>query len=135
MTVAHPWHKLTGVRPLTVATPNVAVDHRFSDEELADLLSALRARAESHPDNPGLVACWPAVPEQRMAAACRLLAGRGHPVQRVPVTAWDRAKTRDGWTLVAPVQDLPPAPDIVSLADTERWTNEGGGPDRAAMRR
>jgi hypothetical protein len=145
MTVAHPWHKLqtrSSVRPLTAATPNVFADHRFSEEELVDLLSALRARAESHPDNPGLVACWPAVPEQRMAAACRLLASRGHAVQRVRVAGWDRAKVRDGWTLGTPLQDLPPAPDgadIVTLSDTERWTNEGGGLDadarRATMRR
>lgn len=102
MIVAHPWDKLrngSNVRPVIAATPSVVADHRFSEEVLVDLLSALRARAESHPDNPGLVACWPAVPQERMAAACRLLAGRGHAVRPVPVAGWEPAKIRDGWTL------------------------------------
>jgi hypothetical protein len=103
MIVAHPWHEYRNrstTRPPTVASPNVAADHRFSEEDLVDLLSALRARAASHPDNPGLVACWPAVPAERMAAACRLLARRGHSVQPVPVAGWEPEKIRDGWRLI-----------------------------------
>jgi hypothetical protein len=71
----------------------------FSEQELSDLLAALRARATSHPDNPGLVACWPAVRADRMAFGCRLLAERGHPVEQVPVAGWDAEKARNGWTL------------------------------------
>ena len=44
---------------------------RFSEQTLADLLSALHARAVSRPDNPGLIAFWPGVDERRMAAAER----------------------------------------------------------------
>ena len=100
--MAHPWHQprnRSTTRPPTAATPNVGADHRFSDEDLGGLLDALRARAESHPDNPGLVACWPAVPAGRMAAACGLLAARGHSVQSVSVAGWDPEKSRDGWTV------------------------------------
>jgi hypothetical protein len=80
-------------------------DHRFSDAVLSGLLSALRARAESDPDNPGLVAWWPAVPAGRMAAACNLLVRRGHPVQAVTVASWNRERTRNGWALCAPLDD------------------------------
>jgi hypothetical protein len=82
-----------------MAKPELTDDHRFSEQDLVDLLGALRARALSHPDNPGLVACWPGVSQDRMAAACRLLARRGHAVQPVWVAAWDGAKSRKGWTL------------------------------------
>lgn len=76
-------------------------DVRFSEQVLQDLLGALRARAASHPDNPGLVAAWPAVPEMRMASACAELVRLGYPVERVSVGAWDGAKTRDGYALRA----------------------------------
>jgi hypothetical protein len=120
MIVANPWHKPSrySVRPPAAATPaHVVADHRFSEEELVGLLSALRARAEAHPDNPGLVACWPAVPADRMAAACGLLARRGHSVQPVTVALWDRERTRDGWTLGTPLHDEPPAPAACDSAD------------------
>lgn len=55
----------------------------FSDSALTQLLDALRVRTEGHPDNPGLIACWPVVREERMAAACAELRRRGHPVFRV----------------------------------------------------
>ena len=76
-------------------------DFRFSEQALADLLGALRARAASHPDNPGLIACWPAVREHRMAAACTELLRRGHPVERVSIVGWASSKARDGWALGA----------------------------------
>lgn len=76
-------------------------DVRFSEQVLTDLLGALRARAASHPDNPGLVACWPGVPEMRMASACAELVRLGYPVERVSVGGWDGAKTRDGYALRA----------------------------------
>jgi hypothetical protein len=68
---------------------------------LKELLDALRARAASHPGNPGLVAYWPAVPESRMASACTELARLGYPVARVSVGGWDGTKARDGWALGA----------------------------------
>ncbi|HET9902052.1 MAG TPA: hypothetical protein VFR46_13465 [Actinomycetes bacterium] len=76
-------------------------DFRFSEQALEALLDALRARATSHPDNPGLIACWPAVPEHRMSGACTELNRLGYPVARVPVSGWNGAKTRDGWALGA----------------------------------
>jgi hypothetical protein len=77
------------------ATPSL----RFSEQTLADLLSALRARAVSRPDNPGLIAFWPGVHEQRMAAACAELVRLGYPVQRVTIAGWQGGKSRSGWAL------------------------------------
>jgi hypothetical protein len=84
-----------------VPTPRLDsfADFRFSEQSLAELLSALRARAASHPENPGLVACWPAVIEHRMARACSELIRLGYPVKRVSVAAWAAGKARDGWAL------------------------------------
>lgn len=72
---------------------------RFSEQTLADLLSALRARAVSRPDNPGLIAFWPGVDERRMAAACAELVRLGYPVQRVTIAGWQGDKSRSGWAL------------------------------------
>jgi hypothetical protein len=58
--------------------------HEFSEAALAELLRALRVRSATRPENPGLVASFPAVREDRMAAACTELQRRGHAVQRVP---------------------------------------------------
>ena len=77
------------------ATPSL----RFSDQTLADLLGALRARATSHPDNPGLIAFWPAVEERWMTAACAELLRLGYPVQRVSVAGWQAGRLRSGWAL------------------------------------
>jgi hypothetical protein len=77
------------------ATPSL----RFSEQTLADLLGALRARAASRPNNPGLVACWPGVEERRMAAACAELVRLGYPVQRVTIAGWQGGKSRTGWAL------------------------------------
>ena len=85
------------------ATPNF----RFGEQTLADLLSALRARAVSHPDNPGLIAFWPAVEERRMAAACAELMRLGYPVQRVTITGWQAGKSRSGWALADGEQESP----------------------------
>ena len=73
----------------------------FSEQTLEDLLGALRVRAASHPDNPGLIAYWPAVNEKRMAAACSQLVRLGHPVRRVPIAVWGSEKARNGWALGA----------------------------------
>lgn len=86
------------------ATPRRAetlADPRFRDQILVDLLGALRARAASHPDNPGLIACWPTVPEHRMPGACNELIRLGYPVRRVSIGASAGAKARDGWALDA----------------------------------
>jgi hypothetical protein len=79
---------------------------RFSEQTLTDLLHALRARAVSHPDNPGLVACWPGVKERRMPAACAELVRLGYPVQRVSIAGWEGSRSRSGWAL----GDREPAP-------------------------
>ena len=85
----------------TTKTDFFLADLRSSEQALVDLLRALRARAASHPDNPGLIACWPAVPESRMAGACTELIRLGYPVERVSVGGWEGGKTRDGWALGA----------------------------------
>ena len=66
-------------------------DFRFSEQVLAELLDALRARAASHPDNPGIIASWPGVQQHSMAAACSELQRRGYPVQAVSVAGWAMA--------------------------------------------
>jgi hypothetical protein len=72
--------------------------HReFSEAALAELLRALRADWASRPDDPGLVASWPAVREDRMAAACVELQRRGHPVQRVSDPSASPSRTGDRW--------------------------------------
>jgi hypothetical protein len=88
-------HSATPGRTQTTAVP------RFRDQMLVDLLGALRARAASHPDNPGLIAYWPTVPEHRMPAACSELIRLGYPVRRVSIDGWEGAKARTGWALDA----------------------------------
>jgi hypothetical protein len=73
--------------------------HQFSEATLDALLAALRARATSHPDNPALIACWPQVSEERMAAGCTELAGRGHVIERVPLPGRTPGITRTGWSV------------------------------------
>jgi hypothetical protein len=73
--------------------------HREFSEAAAELLRALRARSASRPDDPGLVASWPAVREDRMAAACAELRRRGHPVQRVSKPSAKRSSTGDRWAV------------------------------------
>jgi hypothetical protein len=72
---------------------------RFSEQTLADLLNALRARAVSRPDNPGLIAFWPGVDERRMPAACAELVRLGYPVERVTIAGPQGGKSRTGWAL------------------------------------
>ena len=84
-----------------MSTPSVGViaHPRFSEQDLADLLAALRGRATSHPDNPGLIACWPAVPEEWMAAGCRELLRRGHPIRSVSIAGSGPGRRRNGWAI------------------------------------
>jgi anti-sigma regulatory factor (Ser/Thr protein kinase) len=77
------------------------------------LLLALRARAADHPENPGLIASWPGVPEARMAAACGELRRQGHAVRELSI-ARPEGKVRRGWavggtTYRAVVTPAPPA--------------------------
>ena len=80
-------------------------------------MRALRARSSAHPDNPGIVASWPAVSESRMAAACGELVARGHPVVRVAIPG----RIRDGWAIRSTTQGPPSASDFhCSLAEGRR---------------
>jgi hypothetical protein len=69
--------------------------HVFSEETLTELLRALRARTAGHPENPGLVASWPGVPEALMSAACGELLARGHPIFRIAIPG----RSADGWAI------------------------------------
>jgi hypothetical protein len=72
---------------------------RFSDEVLIGLLRALRARSASHPDRPWLVAYWPGVQEEQMAAACGELIRRGHAIASIPLAGRRRGAARSGWVI------------------------------------
>jgi hypothetical protein len=74
----------------------------FSEETLTELLRALRARSARHPENPGLVASWPGVPEAQMAAACAELMGRGHPIFRIDIPG----RSSDGWAIRSGTDEL-----------------------------
>ena len=71
----------------------------FDDRTLEHLLDALRARTTDHPYNPGLIASWPGIREDRMNAACTELWRRGHPVFRVSIDASGASPARYGWAL------------------------------------
>ena len=88
-------HSATPERTQTIAVP------RFRDQTFVDLLGALRARAASHPDNPGLIAYWPTVPEHRMPPACSKLIRLGYRVRRVSIDGWVGVEARTGWALAA----------------------------------
>jgi hypothetical protein len=77
----------------------------FSETTLTELLRALRARTSHHLDNPGLIASWPGVHEDRMAAACAELLGRGHPLFRVSIPSANPARTRAGWAISATTEE------------------------------
>jgi hypothetical protein len=88
-------------------------DNRFTEQVLDDLLAGLQVRAQEAPDNPGLIACWPGVREDQMAAGCAELVRRGHPVKRVAISTRTPGVTRMGWTVAAPS-------DSVTQLDVER---------------
>jgi hypothetical protein len=77
----------------------------FSEATLTELLRALSARASGDPDNPGLIASWPAVREDRMAAACTELVRRGHAVFRVAIPSANPGRIRDGWAIRAATEE------------------------------
>jgi hypothetical protein len=78
---------------------------QFSEATLTELLRALRARTSRHPDNPGLIASWPSVREDRMAAACAELLSRGHPVFRVSIPSANSGRAREGWAVRATTEE------------------------------
>jgi hypothetical protein len=82
-----------------------ATHPEFSERTLLELLGALRARTMGHPDNPGLIACWPSVRQDRMAAACAELRRRGHPVYLVPIEGAKPGQIRDSWALAGPTDE------------------------------
>jgi hypothetical protein len=85
--------------------------HEFSDDTLRKLLRALRARAATHPESPGLVASWPAVNADRMAAACGELRGRGHAISRVLIpSASVPGRWHIGWSAGAAEEESHVAP-------------------------
>jgi hypothetical protein len=71
----------------------------LSDEVLIGLLRALRARSATHPENPWLVAFWPGVREEQMAAACAELIRRGHGIRSVVLPGRRRGAARSGWAV------------------------------------
>jgi hypothetical protein len=75
----------------------------FTEEALSELLRALRSRAAGHPENPGLVASWPAVRESRMDAACGELATRGHSLFRIAIPG----RVHDGWAIRSSTEEPP----------------------------
>ena len=85
----------------------------FSEHTLTQLLDALHIRTTGHPDNPGLLACWPHIPESRMAAACDVLHARGHPVFPTMVTSNVSGRSRRGWTIAA-TTDQPAQPPVAT---------------------
>jgi hypothetical protein len=111
------WHQRSGLQlfpPWRVTCPTgqgrlgtiPATHPEFSEATLTQLLRALRARSSRHPDNPGLIASWPEVREDRMAVACAELLSRGHPVFRVSIPRANPARTRDGWAIRATAEEL-----------------------------
>src|SRR4051794_4628916 len=85
------------MRP-TMAAGSSRASREFSVYALRELLRALRARAGDHPENPGLIASWPGVPEARMAAACGELRRQGHALREISI-ARPGHKDRSGWAM------------------------------------
>ena len=83
--------------------------HEFSDDTLRKLLRALRARSASHPESPGLIASWPVVEADRMAAACGELRSRGIGISRVSIPSAVPGRTHIGWSIAAEDKDVPVA--------------------------
>jgi hypothetical protein len=75
--------------------------NEFSEAELSELVRALHKRAEEHPASPGLIASWPAIREERMAAACAELIRLGHPLFRVVIAGEFSRPPRIAWAIRA----------------------------------
>jgi len=73
--------------------------HEFSDDTLRKLLRALRVRSATHPESPGLIASFPAVAADQMAAACGELRRRGIEVSRVSIPSVVPGRSHIGWSV------------------------------------
>ena len=71
----------------------------FSDDTLRKLLRALRTRSATHPESPGLIASWPVVAADRMAAACGELRNRGIAISRVSIPSVVPGRSHIGWSV------------------------------------
>jgi hypothetical protein len=80
--------------------------HEFSDDTLRKLLRALRTRSATHPESPGLIASWPVVGADRMAAACGELRSRGIAISRVSIPSVVAGRSHIGWSVGAPDEDV-----------------------------
>ncbi len=74
-------------------------DHEFSDDTLQKLLRALRVRSATHPESPGLIASFPVVAADRMAAACGELRSRGIEISRVSIPSVVPGRSHIGWSI------------------------------------
>jgi hypothetical protein len=83
--------------------------HEFSDDTLRKLLRALRVRSATHPESPGLIASWPVVAADHMAAACGELRRRGIAVSRVSIPSVVPGRSHIGWSIGAADEDVHPA--------------------------
>jgi hypothetical protein len=81
-------------------------DHEFSDDTLRKLLRALRARSATHPESPGLIASWPVMGPDRMAAACGELRSRGIAVSRVSIPSVVPGRSHIGWSVGGADEDV-----------------------------
>ncbi|WP_028063089.1 hypothetical protein [Solirubrobacter soli] len=75
--------------------------NEFSEAALSELVRALYKRAEEHPTSPGLIASWPAIREERMAAACAELIRLGHPLFQIEVADESSRRSRIAWAIRA----------------------------------
>jgi serine/threonine-protein kinase RsbW len=109
-----------GSMPRTPAIRRSVTSREFSAETISELLRALHMRAAARPDSPGLIASWPGVREDHMAAACAELRRQGHAVRRVSIRDARRGTQRSGWavggTTYRPVV-TPAAPEALARAD------------------
>src|SRR4051794_5632105 len=87
------------VRPTPASAGPFAASREFSAETMGELLRALHTRASDHPHSPGLIASWPRVPENRMAAACAQLRRHGHAVHEVSIARTSQGQPRSGWAV------------------------------------
>ena len=106
------------------------IPQQFSEDDLTELLRALRVRAAAFPDNPGLIASWPGVREDQMSAACAELLARGHEVFRVSIPRAQSGMSRDVWVLraatdrpseISRLSPQPARPRTVGAGDPGRW--------------
>jgi hypothetical protein len=107
--------------------------HEFSETTLTELLRALRARTSRHPDNPDLIASWPGVREDRIAAALRRTA-RPRP-SGIPRVDPERQPRQDARRLGHRCHDGGAGvPSVIVLAESETDEPSAFNHDRRAFR-